>query len=75
MNVLVTGAAGRVGTAITDHLSDDYAFTLLDVDGPTGPGESVVADVREYDEIRPHFEGQDAVVHLAVNYPTLLRSL
>ncbi|WP_290815347.1 NAD(P)-dependent oxidoreductase [Halovivax sp.] len=76
MNVLVTGAHGTVGTAITDHLGDDerYDFTLLDVEPGNGSdtdpdaasGESVVADVREADEIRPHFDGQDAVVHLAL---------
>lgn len=70
MDVLVTGAHGTVGTAITDHLGDDerYDFTLLDVEDRTGdgPGEAVVADVRDYDDIRPHFDGQDAVVHLAL---------
>jgi nucleoside-diphosphate-sugar epimerase len=72
VNVLVTGAHGTVGTAITDHLDDDrYEFTLLDVDEPEDcdvpeNAESVVADVREYDELRPHFEGQDAVAHLAL---------
>jgi nucleoside-diphosphate-sugar epimerase len=68
VDVLVTGAGGTIGTAITDHLGDDdrYEFTLLDVDPVDGPGESVVADVREYDELRPHVDGQDAVVHLAL---------
>lgn len=72
MDVLVTGAHGTVGTAITDHLGDDdrYDFTRLDVDERenTGesPGESVVADVCDYADIRSHFEGQDAVIHLAL---------
>ncbi|MFC6973434.1 NAD-dependent epimerase/dehydratase family protein [Halomicroarcula sp. GCM10025709] len=68
MDVLITGAHGTVGTAITDHLGDDdrYNFTLLDVDDAPSPHETAVADVRAYDEIRPHFEGQDAVVHLAL---------
>jgi len=68
MDVLVTGAGGTVGTALTDHLGDDdrYEFTLLDVEETDGPGEAVVADVRDYDALRPHFDGQDAVVHLAL---------
>ena len=67
MDVLITGAAGTVGTAITDHLSEEtYDLTLLDVVEAEGPGEAVVADVRDYEAIRPHFEGQDAVVHLAL---------
>ncbi|MEF8843018.1 MAG: NAD(P)-dependent oxidoreductase [Haloarculaceae archaeon] len=66
MDVLMTGAAGRVGTAITDHLAEEYDFTLLDVVEADAPGETVVADVREYESIRPSFEGQDAVIHLAL---------
>ena len=70
VDVLITGPAGPVGTSITDHLADDdrYDFTLLDVeelDDAPAETDTVVADVREYDAIRPHFEGQDAVVHLA----------
>ena len=68
MDVLITGAGGTIGTAITDHLGDDdrYSFTLLDVEPVDGPGESVVADVRDYDELYPHVDGQDAVIHLAL---------
>ena len=70
MDVLITGAHGTVGTAITDHLGDDdrYDFTLLDIENRADatPHRTVVADVRDYEAIRPHFEGQDAVVHLAL---------
>lgn len=69
MNVLVTGANGRVGTAITDHLFEEerYEFTLLDrEEHPDYPEASAVADVTEYEALRPHFDGQDAVVHLAL---------
>lgn len=69
MEILLTGAFGRVGTAVIDGLADreEYGFTYLDVD--THPEhESVTADVAEYDEIRPAVEGMDAVIHLA-GYP------
>lgn len=69
MDVLLTGPYGRVGTAIIDHLADDpeYNFTYLDVeDHPEH--DTVVADVADYDVIRPAFDGQDAVIHLA-GYP------
>jgi hypothetical protein len=67
MDVLVTGAQGTVGTAITDHLDDDaYNFTLIDTENGDGPGVNVKADIRDYDSIRPHFEGQDAAVHLTL---------
>jgi nucleoside-diphosphate-sugar epimerase len=78
MDVLITGASGTVGTAITDALDDDrYDFTLLDVEAGEAAhadsdtdagdrGERVVADVTDYEGLRPHFEGRDAVVHLAL---------
>ncbi|OVE85812.1 NAD-dependent epimerase/dehydratase family protein [Natronolimnobius baerhuensis] len=75
MNVLVTGAYGRCGTAIIDHLHDrdDYEFTYLnrsdrDDSHPYGGYDTVLADVGDYNAIRPAFDGQDAVIHLAA-YP------
>jgi NAD+ dependent glucose-6-phosphate dehydrogenase len=75
MDVLVTGPYGRCGTAIIDHLAEDpdYEFTFLnrsdrDEDHPYGGYETVVANVADYEAIRPAFDGQDAVVHLA-GYP------
>lgn len=66
MRVLITGALGRVGTAITNHLgTEDYDFTRIDV-GADGTTDAVAADVAEYDSIRSHFDGQDAVIHLAL---------
>lgn len=67
MNLLITGAAGTVGTAITDAISKEtYNLTLLDVVEVEGASESVTADVRNYESIRPSFQGQDAVVHLSL---------
>ena len=74
MNVLVTGAYGQCGTAIIDDLGDgEYSFTYLDKsDEPPesldDESETVVADVADADAIRPAFDDQDAVVHLAA-YP------
>jgi len=68
MDVLITGGAGTVGTAITDHLAErgEYSFTSLDRENHPDPAvESVTADAADYGAIRPHFEGRDAVVHLA----------
>ncbi|GAB7021191.1 NAD-dependent epimerase/dehydratase family protein [Halostagnicola bangensis] len=65
-NVLITGPHGEAGQALRKHLfeKDQYEFTLLDLnDHPEY--ETHVADVSEYDEIRPAFDGQDAVIHLA----------
>lgn len=69
VNVLLTGAFGRVGTAIIDHLADreEYEFTYLNR-SDRQEYDTVVADVSDYDSIRPAFDDQDVVVHLA-GYP------
>lgn len=75
MNVLVTGSYGKCGTAIIDHLDDEpnYEFTYLNrSDRPSdhryGGFDTYVADITDYEAIRPAFDDQDAVVHLAA-YP------
>ena len=63
--VLVTGAAGVIGTAVRNHLSDRYdlsAITRRPADFP-----SHVADVTDYNAILPAFADVDAVVHLAAS--------
>lgn len=69
MNVLITGANGTIGTAITGTLKERtaYSFTGLDIEDRPDR-ETFVASVTEYDAIRPAFDDIDAVVHLAV-YP------
>jgi NAD(P)-dependent dehydrogenase (short-subunit alcohol dehydrogenase family) len=64
--VLVTGPYGEAGEAILEHLlpKSEYEFTLLDVqDHPDY--ETFVADVSDYEAIRPAFDDKDAVIHLA----------
>ncbi|AUV83582.1 NAD(P)-dependent oxidoreductase [Salinigranum rubrum] len=64
--VLVTGPYGEAGEAILNHLygKDEYEFTFLNLeDHPEY--ETHVADIADYDAIRPAFDGQDAVIHLA----------
>jgi nucleoside-diphosphate-sugar epimerase len=67
MDVLITGGAGTIGTAITDHLGDgDHSFTSLDVtDHPDDEVESVVADATDEGVVREQVADADAVVHLA----------
>jgi NAD+ dependent glucose-6-phosphate dehydrogenase len=69
MDVLVTGAYGQCGTALIDHL-DGHELTLLNRsdrpdDHPYGGYDTHVADVSDFDAIRPAFEGRAAVVHMA----------
>jgi len=68
MDVLITGGAGTIGTAITDHLGDHeaYSFTSLDVtEHPDSAVASVVADATDAAVVREHVAAADAVVHLA----------
>lgn len=68
-NVLLTGAFGRVGSAIIDRLADRdrYEFTYLNR-SDREKYNTFVADVSNYEEMRPAFDDQDAVIHLA-GYP------
>ena len=63
--VLITGAAGRIGTVLRNHLSDygDYELTLVDIKPTDGGIRPDVA--RNYDGLLDAMRGQDAVVHLA----------
>jgi NAD+ dependent glucose-6-phosphate dehydrogenase len=68
MRVLVTGSEGRVASGIKrelDTAESDHEFVYLDRED--APDVDVVADISEYDAIRPAFDGVDAVVHLAAN--------
>lgn len=72
MNVLVTGAYGRCGTAIIDHLHDreEYEFTYFNRSdrGPNheyGGYDTVVGNITDYEAVRDATEGHDAVIHLA----------
>lgn len=64
--VLVTGMAGQIGGIIRRWLVDRYTLTGVDraaVDG----AHITVADISDYDAIRPAFEGIDVVVHLGAD--------
>lgn len=61
--VLITGGAGRIGRAVRSHLGSRYVFECLDI-VQVDDVVSHVADLSNFEEILPAFEGQDAVVHL-----------
>jgi len=79
--VLITGAAGRIGSAFRARHAGDYAFRLADVREPAEPAghEVVLADLTDLDAARRACEGMDTVLHLAADpspratfYDTLL---
>lgn len=62
--VVVTGAAGAIGSLIMSRLSARWEIRATDVQ----PGTRIeVLDVTDQDRCRAVFEGADAVVHLAAN--------
>lgn len=64
MNILVTGMSGLIGGLARERLESQGRLSALNrqaVDGiPT-----TQADLADYDAIRPAFDGQEVVVHLA----------
>ena len=68
---MLTGAAGRIGTAFYRDMGDRYWFRLADRDvqnlKPRPGHESVAFDIVDLDVCRAACEGMDAVVHLAAD--------
>lgn len=70
--VLVTGAAGRIGSYFAEHSADRYDLTLMDhpdadMSGLAEFGRVVQAPLGDLAALKKHFAGQDTVVHLAAN--------
>jgi UDP-glucose 4-epimerase len=77
--ILVTGGAGLVGSTIVDQLqAADPTLRIVVVDNmsrgttsnleaalASGRAELVREDIRDFDRIRPHFNGVDGVFHQA----------
>src|SRR5581483_7202566 len=71
--VLITGAAGRIGSSLAQSLKDRYDLRLHYHQRipETPPVSDIhVADVANFDEIAPAMDGMDAVVHMAADPST-----
>src|SRR3989338_2430312 len=72
MKALVTGGAGFIGSNLVDELiKQNYQVVILD-DLSTGKEENlnpqaqfIKADIRNLEQIKPHFQGVDYVFHVA----------
>src|SRR5688572_930023 len=63
-NVLITGMSGLIGGVVHQRLAGQYELSALN--RREIPGVNCYqADIAELEAIRPAFEGQDAVIHLA----------
>ncbi len=66
--VLITGAAGRIGSSLAEQLKDRYDLRVHyhhTVPAQPPVADQVIADISVYDQIAPALEGMDAVVHMA----------
>jgi nucleoside-diphosphate-sugar epimerase len=67
--VLLTGAAGRIGSFLTRHLATRYSFVLTDVQPPvdTYGFPFTAADISDLEAMRALCRDIDTVVHLAAD--------
>ena len=64
--ILITGMSGLIGGLLRGRLEEAGGYELTALNRrPVDGVHTVQADVADLDAIRPAFEGQDAVVHLA----------
>ncbi|GGO81349.1 NAD-dependent epimerase/dehydratase family protein [Wenjunlia tyrosinilytica] len=64
--VLLTGAAGGVGTLMRERLPQyGYELRLLDAAPVEGAPEAITADIRDTDALLAAVRGVDAIIHLA----------
>ena len=64
MNILVTGMSGLIGGLTRRELAPRATLSALNR-SPVDGVPTTRADLADYDAIRPAFDGQDVVVHLA----------
>lgn len=62
--ILVTGMSGLIGTAVRETLMEEFELSALNRRSVEGV-PTTRADLADLEAIRPAFENQDAVIHLA----------
>ncbi len=64
MKVLITGAAGKVGTTVAKGLKDRHDIRGFDIAPMPELDDSIVGDLADYDIVKSAVNGMDAVIHL-----------
>lgn len=67
LKVMITGAAGRIGSVLVGAFEGRYDLRLVDRRPISGHPDTVVADTTDGAAMRAACEGQDVVLHLAAN--------
>ncbi|MGC4189973.1 MAG: NAD(P)-dependent oxidoreductase [Thermomicrobiales bacterium] len=65
--ILVTGSDGLIGKLLIDAWRHSPTYEAVGLARKPGPYADVIGDIADLDAIRPHFEGIDAVVHMAAS--------
>lgn len=67
--VLLTGAAGHIGTAYRAHAGEQYSFRLVDIAPVVEPAghETMTLDLADPQAARQACEGMETVIHLAAD--------
>jgi nucleoside-diphosphate-sugar epimerase len=66
MDIIVTGAYGRVGTALLEYQASRFKYTPFDQhDNPEI--DTIIGDISEYGQMKEAFKNRDGVVHLAAD--------
>ena len=68
MKILITGAAGVIGTTLVKGLGERHEVRCFDANPTPDVDDPVVGDIGDYDLVSSAVEGMDAVIHL-VNVP------
>jgi uronate dehydrogenase len=64
MKILMTGAAGKVGTTLVNGLRDRHTIRGFDLRHTPELDDSIVGNVSDLDAVLAAMEGMDAVIHL-----------
>ena len=64
MRVLITGAAGIIGTVLTKGLRDRHELHGLDVDPMPLMAHATIGDISDFDTVQEAARGMDAIIHL-----------
>ncbi len=64
MRVLITGAAGIIGTVLTKGLKDRYELHGLDRDPMPLMDHATIGDISDFETVYEASRGMDAIIHL-----------
>ena len=65
MKILITGAAGAIGSTLVKGLKDKYQLRGLDLIPMPDLDDTITGDIADFSTVSNATEGMDAVIHLA----------